>query len=57
MFPKKVMEGSSVTVTCDRGFRVEGDWLLRCHEGTLNVDPAGVFPKCAQLHNGKVLMI
>ena len=57
MFPKEVIEGSSVTVTCDKGFRVEGDWLLRCNDGTLNNDSTGVFPKCVHIHNGKIPII
>ena len=54
MFPKEGIEGSSVTVTCDKGFKVEGDWQLRCYNGTLNNDSTVVFPKCVPIHKGKM---
>ena len=55
MFPKEVIEGSSVTVTCDKGFRVEGDWLLRCTDGNLTGSNfTDVFPRCVHIRNGKI---
>ena len=55
MFPKEVIEGSSVTVICDKGFRVEGDWLLRCTDGNLTgSDFTDVFPRCVHIRNGKI---
>ena len=35
-FPKEVIEGSAVTVTCDKGFVVEGEWQQICQNGTFN---------------------
>ena len=39
-----------MTLTCDTGFRVKGDWLLICENGILN---KGIQSKCARIDTGK----
>ena len=57
MFPEEIIEGASVTVRCDQGFRIEGDWLLECHNGSLNSDAIDMFPKCVPINIGKIIII
>ena len=50
VFPKEVIDGSTVTVTCNTGYVVEGEWLLECQNGTLN---GGKYSKCVEINIGE----
>ena len=40
VYPAKVIEGRTVTITCKEGFKPSGSWQLLCRNGTLK-DLAG----------------
>ena len=49
--PREVIDGSIVTVSCEAGLRLEGDWLLTCSGG----DFINVLPKCVPIDLGKMI--
>ena len=53
LFPSEVIDGSALTVTCDKGFRVDGDWELTCKNGSLHGEISDLIPKCVNIENGK----
>ena len=46
IYPAEVLEGSTVTVTCNQGFEVEGSKILECKNGKLQDSSGSGFPTC-----------
>lgn len=49
--PIRVLEGSVITVTCNQGFVVAGNWELTCINATNNTF-SSPFPTCVKLDPG-----
>ena len=57
MYPAEVIEGSPISVTCDKGFRTEGNWELVCRNGSLGDRSSERFPRCVPIKTGKTYLI
>ena len=54
--PNKAIEGGSLTVTCNLGFRIEGSWQFECRNGKLQ-DKTGNdrLPTCVPIKIGRTI--
>ena len=52
LHPSEVIEGSQLTVVCDKEFRTEGDWVLTCTNGTWGDESSDNFPRCVAMKPG-----
>ena len=50
--PSAVIEGSSITVRCDTGFRLEGSWVFKCVFANNKLVLDGELPQCVPLQSG-----
>ena len=55
LHPAEVIEGSAVSLKCDKEFRSEGNWQLVCVNGTWGENSSLEFPKCVPLKIGKLM--
>ena len=53
--PAEVIEGSVVTLKCDKEYRSEGQWHLTCKNGTWGDKSNTGFPKCIPLKKGDLV--
>ena len=54
LYPERVIEGSVVTLKCDKDFRTEGVWQLTCTNRWLKGMSSEEVPKCVPLREGKL---
>ena len=50
--PAEVLEGSTVTVTCNEGFELEGSNILECQNGRLQDSSGAGLATCVQINQG-----
>ena len=50
--PAEVLEGSTVTVTCNQGFELEGSKILDCKNGILQDSSGAGLPNCVPINQG-----
>jgi hypothetical protein len=53
LYPAEVIEGSVVTLKCDKEFRAAEKWQLTCTNGTWGDNSTEGFPKCVPLRKGE----
>ena len=56
-FPPEVIEGSAVTIKCNKGFRLEGPWEFICTNGSLGGRIRDEQSRCVPLTLGKFVSI
>jgi hypothetical protein len=56
-YPAEVIEGSAVSLKCDKKFRSEGNWQLTCKNGTLGDNSIEGFPQCVPLRKGLFVVL
>ena len=47
--PMHVLEGSVVTLECDKEFRTKGKWQFVCLNGSFEIEMANGFPECVPI--------
>ena len=52
IYPAEVLEGSTVTVTCNEGFEIEGSKILECKNGKLQDSSGAGPPTCVPINQG-----
>ena len=52
VYPAEVLEGSTVTVTCNQGFELEGSKILECKNGILQDSSGSGVPTCVPINQG-----
>ena len=50
--PAEVLEGSTVTVTCNQGFEMEGSKILECKNEKLQDSSGAGLPICVPINQG-----
>ena len=52
VYPTEVLEGSTVTVTCNQGFEIEGSKILDCKNGILQDSSGSELSTCVLINQG-----
>ena len=53
LYPSEVIEGSAVTLVCDKEYRTAGEWQFKCEDGVIRGTSTDGSPLCVPIQEGQ----